>query len=217
MSNPLLIIGNKNYSSWSLRAWLMLKHAGLEFDEARIPLRLEGAREKLAAFSPTGKVPALRDGDLLIWDSLAIAEYVAESFPALWPARREARAHARSICAEMHSGFTSLRRLMPMNIRASGREVEMTPELEADIKRIKIIWRELRTEYADQGSWLFGPYSMADAMYAPVAFRFMTYGVSEEGVVDKYVQTVARDPLIQPWIEASKLEREVLAASETGT
>ena len=145
MSKPTLVIGNKNYSSWSLRAWLMLKHAGVDFEEIIIPLRMQGSAEKLAAYSPAGKVPAYRDGDLAVWDSLAIGEYLYETYPALWPAQRSARARARSISAEMHSGFTALRKTMPMNIRARGRKVEMSVPLEADIERIKANWRELRT------------------------------------------------------------------------
>jgi len=216
MSKPLLIIGNKNYSSWSLRVWLMLKHAGVEFDEMRISLFVEGYKEKLLACSPAGKVPVYRDGDLLVWDTLAIGEYLYETHPSLWPAQREARARARSVSAEMHSGFVSLRKAMPMNIRARGRKVAMSAELGADIARIKTIWRELRRQYAGAGPWLFGPYSIADAMFAPVAFRFHTYGVSEPGAVDEYVQTVTRDPLVQAWVRDSELEQEVVATNEVG-
>ena len=217
MSKPLLIIGNKNYSSWSLRAWLMLKHTGMDFDEMRIPLFVAGYKEKLFSFSPAGKVPVYREGDLLVWDTLAIGEYLYETHPSLWPARREARARARSISAEMHSGFVPLRKAMPMNIRARGRKVTMSAELEADIARIKTIWRELRTQYAAAGPWLFGQYTIADAMFAPVVFRFLTYGVSEPGPVEEYVQTVARDALVQEWVRASELEQEVVASNEVGT
>jgi glutathione S-transferase len=204
MSKPLLVIGNKNYSSWSLRAWLMLKHAGINFDEMRISLFVAGYKEKLFSISPAGKVPAYREGDLLVWDTLAIGEYLYETHLALWPA------------AEMHSGFIPLRKAMPMNIRARGRKVDSSPELEADLVRIKNIWRELRTQYQDAGPWLFGQYSIADAMFAPVAFRFLTYGVTELGAVDDYVQTVARDPLVQEWLRAAEQEQEVVAASEVG-
>lgn len=216
MSKPLLIIGNKNYSSWSLRAWLMLKHAGADFDELRIPLYVEGYKEKLLSHSPAGKVPVYREGDLLVSDTLAIGEYLYETHPSLWPAQREARARARSVSAEMHSGFVPLRSAMPMNIRARGRKVATSAELEADIARIKTIWRELRTQHAGVGPWLFGQYSVADAMFAPVVFRFLTYGVSEPGVVDEYMQTVARDPLVQEWVQAAELEQEVMASSEVG-
>ena len=216
MNKPLLIIGNKNYSSWSLRAWLMLKHAGVDFDELRIPLFVAGYKGKLLSCSPAGKVPVYREGDLLVWDTLAIGEYLYEIYPSLWPAQREARARARSVSAEMHSGFVPLRMAMPMNIRARGRKVAMSVELEADIARIKTIWHELRTQYAGAGPWLFGPYSIADAMFAPVAFRFITYGVSEPGAVDDYAQTVVRDPLVQEWIRDSKLEQERVASFEVG-
>lgn len=216
MSKPLLIIGNKNYSSWSLRAWLMLQYAGVDFDEMRIPLYIEGYKEKLLAYSPAGKVPAYRDGELLVWDSLAIGEYLYEAYPALWPADKAARAQARSISAEMHSGFTALRKNMPMNIRARGRQVEISAPLEADIARIKTIWRELRKKYIHAGPWLFGQRSIADAMFAPVAFRFQTYGVAEHGAVDEYVHTTTHDALVQPWVRASESELEVIAASEAG-
>ena len=216
MKKPLLVIGNKNYSSWSLRAWLMLKHAKVDFDELRIPLFVQGAKEKLLEYSPAGMVPVYREGQLLVWDTLAIGEYLYETYPALWPADRAARARARSVSAEMHSGFVPLRKAMPMNIRALGRKVMNSAELEADITRIKTIWRELRKQYAAAGPWLFGQYSIADAMFAPVVFRFLTYGVSEHGAVDGYLLTVSRDPLIQPWIDASAQEQEVIATSEVG-
>ncbi|MDO8811378.1 MAG: glutathione S-transferase family protein [Gallionella sp.] len=216
MSKPLLVIGNKNYSSWSLRAWLMLKHAGVDFDELRIPLYVEGYKEKLFACSPAGKVPAYRDGDLLVWDTMAIGEYLYESCPSLWPAQREARARARSISAEMHSGFIPIRKTMPMNIRAHGRKVETSAGLEADIARIKDIWRELRTQHAAAGPWLFGQYSIADAMFAPVVFRFLTYGTGEPGAVNEYMQTVVRAPLVQEWVRDSVAEQEVIAGSEVG-
>lgn len=216
MSKPLLIIGNKNYSSWSLRAWLMLKHAGVDFNEMRIALFVEGYKKKLLSCSPAGKMPVYREGDLLIWDTLAIGEYLYESHPSLWPAQREARARARSISAEMHSGFVPLRSALPMNIRARDRRVTTSAELEGDIARIKTIWRELRTRHAAAGPWLFGSYSIADAMFAPVAFRFLTYGVTEPGTVDEYVGTVTRDPLVQVWRRDSELEAEVVASSEVG-
>lgn len=216
MNKPLLIIGNKNYSSWSLRAYLMLMHAGVDFDQMRIPLYQEGSREQLFSCSPAGMVPVYREGDLLVWDTLAIGEFLHETYPSLWPARREVRARARSVSAEMHSGFMPLRQAMPMNLRARGRKAASSVELEADIRRISNIWRELRTQYEDAGPWLFGSYSIADAMFAPVAFRFLTYGVSEPGAVDEYVQTVAGDPLVQEWLRASELEQEVIASSEVG-
>ena len=188
----------------------------MDFDEIRIPLFVTGAKEKLLEYSPAGMVPVYRDGELLVWDTLAIGEYLYESYQALWPADRAARARARSVSAEMHSGFVPLRKAMPMNIRAVGRKVASSAELEADIARIKTIWSELRKQYVAAGPWLFGPYSIVDAMFAPVVFRFLTYGVSEEGAVDDYLLTVSRDPLIQPWLDASAREQEVIAASEVG-
>lgn len=156
------------------------------------------------------------EGNLLVWDTLAIGEYLYETHLSLWPAQREARTRARSVSAEMHSGFMPLRKAMPMNIRARGRKVPTSAEIEADIVRIKTIWRELRALYAGAGLWLFGQYSIADAMFAPVAFRFLTYGVAGLGVVEEYVQTVAHDPLVQEWVRASELEHEVVASSEVG-
>jgi glutathione S-transferase len=216
MNKPLLIIGNKNYSSWSLRAWLMLKHAGVDFEEMRIALRVPGYELKLSYFSPAGKVPAYRDGELTVWDTLSIAEYLYESHRALWPADKAARAVARSVSAEMHSGFMAMRKAMPMNIRGRGRHVATSPELEADIARIKNIWRDLRVQHALAGPWLFGDYSIADAMFAPVVFRFLTYRIFEEGVVDEYMKTVMRDPFMQEWVKASELEHEVLVLDEVG-
>lgn len=216
MNKPLLVIGNKNYSSWSLRAWLMLKHAGVDFEEMRIALTIPGCQLKLSYFSPSGKVPAYRDGGLNVWDSLSIAEYLYEKYPSLWPADKADRAHARSVSAEMHSGFMALRREMPMNIRARGRHVATSPELEIDIARIKTIWRDLRIQNEGIGPWLFGEYSIADAMFAPVVFRFLTYGVFEVGVIDEYMKTVMHDPLIQEWVKASELEHEVIVSYEVG-
>ncbi len=216
MSKPLLIIGNKNYSSWSLRAWLMLKHVGVDFEEMRIPLQVPGYQLKLSYFSPAGKVPAYRDGELTVWDTLSIAEYLYESHPTLWPVDKAERAYARSVSAEMHSGFTAMRKAMPMNIRGRGRHIVTSPELEADITRIKTIWRDLRTQHADAGSWLFGAYSIADAMFAPVVFRFLTYGVNGQGEVQEYMETVMNDPWIQEWVRASELEQEVIVPYEVG-
>lgn len=216
MKKPLLIIGNKNYSSWSLRAWLMLKFAKVDFDELRIPLFAPESKAALLKHSPSGFVPVYHQDDVVVWDTLAIAEYLYETHPELWPKNSKARATARSVSAEMHAGFVPLRKAMPMNIRSTGRRVESMPELDADVARIKSIWRELRKQYASTGPWLFGEYSIADAMFAPVVFRFLTYGVNEKGAVDDYLLTVSRDPLIQPWINDSIKESETIAQSETG-
>jgi glutathione S-transferase len=216
MNKPLLIIGNKNYSSWSLRAWLMLKYAGVDFEEIRVPLQVPGYQLKLLYFSPAGKVPAYRDGELTIWDTLSIAEYLYESHPSLWPADKASRAVARSISAEMHSGFAALRKAMPMNIRARGRHVATTPSLEADITRVKSIWVNLRTQHERGGDWLFGKYSIADAMFAPVVSRFLTYGVNTEGLARRYMETVMDDTIMREWVRASELEHEVLVDNEVG-
>ncbi|MGF1535534.1 MAG: glutathione S-transferase, partial [Elainellaceae cyanobacterium] len=156
-----LVIGNKNYSSWSLRAWLMLAKLEVRFEEIMVPLSVSGSREQLYTYSPSGRVPVLIDGDLAIWDTLAIAEYLAEAHPQLWPQHKAQRARARSIAAEMHSGFMALRQQMPMNCRAEGRQVPMTPALKQDIARVQEIWTNCRQDQsaADVGPWLFGRFS----------------------------------------------------------
>src|SRR5688572_12566166 len=160
-----LVIGNKNYSSWSFRPWLHMKHAGLDFREQIITLYRPGHVEDIKVYNPAGRVPVLFDGDLRIWDSLAICEYIAEKTGFGWPKVPAARAHARSVSAEMHSGFQTLRTLCPVNIRAR-RRIPMTPELGSDVARIDEIWRECRERHGAGGPWLFGAFSIADAMYA---------------------------------------------------
>jgi glutathione S-transferase len=218
---PTLLIANKNYSSWSLRAWLVLRHAGIDFDEQQVLLGQADTRAKIAALSPSGKVPAFKDGALVVWDSLAICEYLAEKCAlekslALWPADPRVRAVARAVSAEMHSGFQALRSGMPMNLRAVARKVEMTAPLQADIDRIERLWADCRARFSDGGPWLFGHWSIADAMYAPVAARFVTYGVERAGVVDDYLGAVFGDPAFQEWRQAALAEDEVLAANEVG-
>ena len=218
--NPVLLIANKNYSSWSLRAWLALRHAGIEFDEQQVWLDTPETREKIKAFSPSGRVPAYKDGPLLIWDSLAICEYVAERAAEknclLWPAEARARAVARSVAAEMHAGFMALRSAMPMNLRAANRKVEMTPEILADIDRIEHIWSDCRARFADGGPWLFGQWSIADAMYAPVASRFVTYDVHRPGAVDDYMATVFADAAFREWKTAALAETALVPSDEAG-
>ncbi len=213
---PQLVIGNKNYSSWSLRPWLAARHAGIEFDEVRVALDTPETTALLQQYSPSCKVPVWREGDLVIWDSLAICEYFAEQVPALWPTDAVARAVARSVSAEMHAGFGALRAGMPMNARAQGRNVPVTPEIAADIDRIEAIWSDCRSRFGADGPWLFGDFSIADAMFAPVALRFTTYGVSRPGVVDDYVATLLADPHLQTWIVAAEHESEVIESSECG-
>jgi glutathione S-transferase len=218
MSVLTLVIGNKNYSSWSLRPWLLLAQAGLEFEEVRVPLGSADFAERVRAYSPAGKVPALRHGALSVWDSLAICEYVAEAFPEIgaWPRDPEERALARCVSAEMHSGFGALRGQMPMNVRASGRRVPSTPALEADIARVCAIWRECRALGKPRGPFLFGDFSIADAMYAPVVFRFATYGVSLGPVEAAYAESMRRLPAMVKWAESAAAEPEVIEASEVG-
>jgi glutathione S-transferase len=213
-----LVIGNKNYSSWSLRPWLLLKQTGLEFEEVRVVLGAPDFAERVRAFSPAGKVPALRHGALSVWDSLAICEYLNDAFPEIraWPRAAEERAVARSVSAEMHSGFTALRAQMPMNVRAKGRRVPSTPELERDIARISELWRDCRARNASAGPFLFGDFSIADAMYAPVAFRFATYGVALGPVEAAYVESLRRLPAMMDWADAAAAEKEINPGLEAG-
>lgn len=218
-SQLTLVIGNKNYSSWSLRAWYFLARSGLPFREIRIPLNTPGFHQRILVHSPTGKVPLLKDGQATIWDSLAICEYLAEAYPqiAAWPRQRMARAWARSISAEMHSGFAALRGAMPMNCRARGRKVPMIGALAADIERIHQIWTECRQAVPiGAGSWLFGSFSIADAMFAPVVTRFITYDVSCEGDAARYIETVWNDPVMQKWVAGAQEEDEVIESEEVG-
>ena len=218
--NPTLLIANKNYSSWSLRAWLVLRHAGIEFDEQMVHLDTPETKTKIQAFSPSGRVPAYKDGSLLIWDSLAISEYVAERAAEkgvfLWPTDTRTRAVARAVAAEMHSGFMALRSAMPMNLRASGRKVEVTPAVQADIERIDRLWSDARARFSEGGPWLFGQWSVADAMFAPVASRFVTYDVHRTGAFDDYVATVYADTAFQEWRQAALAETEVVPGDEAG-
>jgi glutathione S-transferase len=196
-----LVIGNKNYSSWSLRPWFLLSALDIPFKELMVPLYQDDSRARLLAVSPSGKVPALRDGELTVWDSLAICEYVAEQYAdrRVWPRDAAARARARSIAAEMHSGFLALRTTMPMNCRARGRRVALTDEVAQDIARVQSIWRDCRERFGGSGAWLFGDFSAADAMFAPVVFRFATYGVACDDTVQAYADTVSAHPAIQRW------------------
>jgi glutathione S-transferase len=221
MSLPLLILGTKNYSSWSLRPWILLKHLGVSFEEVVLPLDTEQFRQEIGKYSPSGRVPVLIDGDVRVWDSLAIAEYAADQItrwrsdvpgvePRVWPADPVARAQARSIAAEMHSGFETLRTLCPMNVRARNVKVRMTPELANDIARIDRIWSGTRHRFGSGGPWLFGEYSAADAMYAPVALRFRTYGAELSARSRDYLETVLSDPLLGEWFAAVEADDHVL-------
>jgi glutathione S-transferase len=211
-----LLIGNKNYSSWSLRAWLVLKEAGIEFDELRISLYTDGYRDAIREHSPAGKVPVLVDGEMVVWDTLAIAECIAERVPLLWPSDPQARARARSITAEMHSGFPALREHMSMNCRARDRTVPLTDELSTDIERIREIWESTRAEFGADGPLLFGQFSIADAFFAPVVCRFVTYGVEFSGTAADYMEAMLALPSLRAWLDAAAAETEVIEAYESG-
>lgn len=206
-----LVIGNKNYSSWSLRAWLAMKVAGIEFAEHRIALYEPQAKAAILAFSPAGKVPCLIDADLHVWDSLAICEYLAEKRPGLWPDDPSARALARSVSAEMHSGFAHLRQNMCMNIRRSHPGKGRTPEVLAEIARIVELWSDCRARHGAGGPFLFGRFSIADAMYAPVVLRFRTYAVELPPVCRAYADAVLALPAMRDWIADAQRETESLA------
>ncbi len=216
MTNLTLVIGNKNYSSWSLRSWLAMQQAGLEFEEIYIPLYTPESPAQIRQYSPAGKVPVLRHGAVTVWDSLAILEYLSEQFSQLpWlPSQPQPRAIARSICAEMHAGFHALRHSMPMNIRASHPGEGMTDAVAADIHRITTIWRDCRKTYGTKGDFLFGAFSLADAMYAPVVSRFTTYAVSLDPVCRHYADAILSLPAMQDWIAAAKAETETIPGFE---
>jgi glutathione S-transferase len=216
MAPLTLVIGNKNYSSWSLRPWLFMKHVGLEFEEILVPLDTPDTREQIDRYTPSGRVPVLRQGTLCVWDSLAICECVAEISGKGWPQAREARAVARAVCAEMHSGFATLRSLWPMNARARNRRTAVTAALEADVERIDESWNDCRGRFGGGGPWLFGEYSVADAMYAPVVLRFNTYGARISQTARWYMASVLEDPALQEWLQAAKQETWTIATDEVG-
>ncbi|KAI9133185.1 glutathione S-transferase family protein [Acaryochloris sp. CCMEE 5410] len=216
MADLTLVIGNKNYSSWSLRAWLFLKQVGVPFQEVRVPLCTDRTRSQLANYSPSGLVPVLITNEGTIWDSLAICEYVAETYQQGWPQPSAIRAHARAVAAEMHSGFMALRSEMPMNCRARRTGVEPSAACQANIDRIVSVWQSCRQTYGEEGPWLFGEFSVADAMYAPVASRFVTYGVSLPQVAQDYIHTIFENPHMREWLQAGETESETIQASERG-
>jgi glutathione S-transferase len=218
MSELELVIGNRNYSSWSLRPWILIQHLGLRCREIRVALDTPTFAREIARFSPTLRVPVLIDGELSVWESSAILEYLSElTGGAGWPADRAARAVARAVVAEMHAGFGALRNAYPVNIRARGRRVPMNPELAAAIARIDALWTECRQRFGAAGPWLFGGYSAADAMYLPVAFRFQTYGSAGLGpVAREYLAHALADPLLEPWVAAAVAETETIEHDEAG-
>lgn len=211
MGQLTLVIGNKNYSSWSLRPWLLLKQVGLDFAEIMIDLDAPNTHKEIRRYSPSGKVPVLLDGDLTVWESLAICEYIAENFIRdLWPQDREARAFARSVSHEMHAGFMNLRQQMPMNCRTRYPREGMKPGVQGDIDRITAIWRECRQQYGSGGEFLFGKFTIADAIFAPVVSRFITYDVKLGFIEQDYVKTIWSLPAMQQWIDAACLEPEMM-------
>lgn len=216
MARYTLVIGNKNYSSWSLRAWLAMQQAGIDFEEIRVSLFEDGYKARIEQYSPAGKVPVLVAGNITIWESLAICEFLAEQHPEtrLWPADTEARAQARATCAEMHAGFSALRNAMPMNIRSSHPGKGMTPESKRDIERITAIWEQCRKNYGSGGELLFGHFTAADAFYAPVVSRFQTYAVKLPPVARAYADAVLRLSAMQDWITAARQETEFVAEDE---
>ncbi|MGA2288898.1 glutathione S-transferase family protein [Bradyrhizobium sp.] len=213
-----LVIGNKNYSSWSMRPWLALRANAIAFEEIFIPLYTGQAdKQRILSFTRSGKVPSLIDGEVTIWDSLAIIEYIAERFPQalLWPEDRAARAHARSISAEMHSGFPALRNECGMNLRRPVRAVVLSADARADIARIQQIWIECRERYGKLGPFLYGSFSAADAMYAPVVHRFLTYAIEVAPAARHFMDAMMSLPAFQEWTRAGLAETLVIERFET--
>ena len=211
-----LIIGNKNYSSWSMRPWIAMKVAGIAFEETVISLNAPEFKAHVGPVSGTGKVPVLIDNDVRVWESLAILEYLAEKFPAagLWPADVSARALARAIANEMHAGFLPLRRHLPMNMWRPVIKRELTPEAETNVQRIEAIWNDCRARFGKDGPFLFGHYGAADAMYAPVVSRLHTYAVAVGARARAYMKAVMALPAWREWHAAAIKEPWVLAGDE---
>jgi glutathione S-transferase len=216
MAEFTIYIGNKNYSSWSLRGWLMVKHTGAASEEVLIPLSEPSTRATILRYSPSGKVPALQHGDHLVWDSLAIGEYLAELYPRarLWPEEAKARSVARAVSAEMHAGFAPLRTHLPMNMRSSFPDRGVTPEAQADINRITALWRDCRSRFGAGGEFLFGHFTIADAMFAPVVSRFRTYKIALEEEAQRYADAIWALPAVQEWLAAARNEPMIIEAAE---
>jgi len=212
MAGLFLLIGNKNYSSWSLRPWLALKQTGRPFEESLVALDQKDSRAKILKHSPSGKVPFLRHGRIEIWESLAICEYLAETFPdaQLWPKDAAARAHARAISSEMHAGFAELRRNLPMDISRDLKAKSRAGKVQGEIARVQQIWAGCRKRFGAGGPFLFGKFSIADCMFAPVVTRFRTYGVKLEPVNEAYAEAVMTHPAMVEWIDGAKREPWVI-------
>lgn len=211
-----LIIGNKNYSSWSLRSWLLLREAGIPFEEELISFNAQDFDARVGKYSPTGRVPVLVDGNTVVWDSMAIAEYLAERFPdkRLWPEGREQRARARSVCAEMHAGFVALRQAMPMNCRARFSGGLWTSSVRNDIGRVVELWADCRKRARADGSFLFGAFGIADAFFAPVASRFVTYGITLPAVAQQVVDSIESLSGMREWNAAAQTEKDTVEDGE---
>jgi glutathione S-transferase len=203
-----LVLANKAYSSWSMRPWLVLRHFGIPFEDIVIPMNRPETRAEILKHAPSGKCPSLHDGTISVWDSLAIIEYLAETYPVfpIWPRGTEARAHARSLSAEMHSGFTALRSECPMNIRRPRRRINVSEEVLADVKRIDEAFIDARTRFGGTGAFLFGEFSAADAMFAPVVNRFETYDLPVSDVSRAYMSAVKALPAWQEWERDARAE-----------
>lgn len=216
MTHMKLVIGNKNYSSWSLRPWLFLKKNNIEFIEERLALDTPSFKAQVRDYGSGGKVPVLLDGEFTVWDSLAIMEYLSEHHTdnAGWPKELHARARARSISAEMHSSFGHLREEMPMNCRKVFQNYQISAAAQNDVDRISTLWCECRREYAHLGDWLLGDFSIADAMFAPVALRFRGYQIALSGRAADYLNMVLDDTIIGQWVDSAKQEVEVVENDE---
>jgi glutathione S-transferase len=203
-----LIVANKAYSSWSFRPWILMRHFGIAFDEIVIPMAQENTHAEMLRYSPAGKCPSLHDGEITVWDSLAIIEHLAELTPdkPLWPVSRAARAQARSLAAEMHSGFTGLRGQLPMNMRRAVKKRELTPEASADVARLEQAFQQARTEFGQAGSFLFGEFSAADAMFAPVVNRLHVYDVAVTPATRAYMDAMMALPAWQEWRAQAEAE-----------
>ncbi|MBL4582178.1 MAG: glutathione S-transferase family protein [Gammaproteobacteria bacterium] len=212
-----LVIGNKNYSSWSLRPWLLLKHFDIPFEEIPIALFTEGYQQELAKYSPTLRVPVLKDGDNTIWDSLAICEYVSEKYLQGFalPANIEKRALCRAYCSEMHSGFMAVRSEMPMNCRAS-KKLEISSAAEADCRRVDKLFSDARARFSSRGGYLFGEFSLADCMFAPMVMRFTTYGIELSESSQEYVRVMLQNTALSDWVAGAKSELQIVSDFELG-
>ena len=216
MAQPHLVIGNKNYSSWSMRPWIAMRVAGIEFTEEVIPLDQPDTKARIAAHSPGGRVPVLRHGEVTVWESLAILEYLAEVYrdARLWPAAPDARALARAVSSEMHAGFQTLRKHCPMNMRRAKAAIDLPPAVQAEVARIEGIWRTCREAHGGDGPFLFGRFTNADAMFAPVVNRFEVYAVPVSEATRGYMDAVMALPAWAAWKQAAVEEPWIITADE---